>query len=95
MFVNGIVGIGKTETVKQYLKKYSGKYNNILWVSFKNSLEEMLTDDISVSVVGLNRIHEESDTEYCMRKLERMRALLIGINILVIDNMNSMEFIEN
>lgn len=89
IFVQGVMGIGKTEVVKRYLSKYKKKYNNVLWITLRSTLEEAIADDVAISICGLKRNREESDKDYAIRKIERMRVLLKDENLLVIDNANS------
>ena len=44
VFLHGIAGIGKSELVKAYAKKYKKSYRNILYIAYSGSLKQDITD---------------------------------------------------
>lgn len=86
VFVSGIAGIGKSELVKQYICHHKNEFDNILYWIYEGNLETMVCNETSVSIANFSRLPKENDTAYCKRKLEEIKTLLTGDNLIVIDN---------
>lgn len=85
VFVNGIPGIGKSEFIKAYAKKYGKDYANILYFNYNGSLEKLITnadfyDDVS----------SEDDAVRFKKHNRFIRSLKSG-TLIVIDNFNVTE----
>ncbi len=82
VFLHGIAGIGKSELVKAYAKKYKKSYRNILYISYSGSLKQDITD--------LNFVDDlqEDNEEERFRKHNRFLRSLKEDTLLIIDNFN-------
>ena len=82
VFLHGIAGIGKSELVKTYAKKYKKSYRNILYISYSGSLKQDITDLDFVD--DLQKDNEEER----FRKHNRFFRSLKEDTLLIIDNFN-------
>ena len=64
--------------------------NIALFLTYEGSMERMICDDTFLDIQGIKRAQEESDSNYCNRKIEKMQKLMKGNNLIVIDNLNVM-----
>lgn len=91
VFVSGIAGIGKSELIKHYICAHKKEYDNILYWTYNGDIDNMVAQDITVSVSGLQKIPEESDLQYAERKLRLVNELTSNSeNLIVIDNLNQL-----
>ncbi len=83
IFISGFAGIGKSEFVKAYAKKFKKEYGNILYFNYHGSLKEMITD---MDFAGDNL----SDDEHT-RFIKHIRFLksLRSDSLIIIDNFNT------
>ncbi len=88
LFVQGMGGIGKSEIVRQYCSLNREKYDNILYVNYLDSLVHAICDEIDI--VGIVREYNESDIQFCWRKVALLNQVLSGTSIFVIDNFDIM-----
>ncbi len=88
IFITGMGGIGKSSLVKAYLSNHRKQFDTILFVDFKDSIEETIADDRNIKINTLRQ--EESGTslhDYFFRKTEKLKELIADKKaILVIDN---------
>ncbi len=83
VFVQGVPGIGKSEFVKMYAKKYKKDYTNILYFNYNGDLKQMITD--------CDFADDRSDEDYAMRFKRHNRFLrsLKEDTLIIIDNFNT------
>jgi len=82
VFLHGIAGIGKSELVKAYAKKYKKSYRNILYIAYSGSLKQDITDLDFVDDL------QEDNEEERFRKHNRFLRSLKEDTLLIIDNFN-------
>lgn len=83
IFILGFAGIGKSEFVKAYAKKYKKEYRNILYFNYPGSLKEMITD---MDFVGDNATDDEQTR---FTKHIRFLKSLRSDSLIIIDNFNT------
>ena len=83
VFVHGIPGIGKSEFVKMYAKKYKKDYTNILYFNYNGDLRQMITD--------CDFADDRADEDEAMRFKRHNRFLrsLKEDTLIIIDNFNT------
>ena len=82
VFLHGIAGIGKSELVKAYAKKYKKSYQNILYIAYSGSLKQDIID-----LDFVDDLQEDSEEER-FRKHNRFLRSLKEDTLLIIDNFN-------
>ena len=82
IFISGFAGIGKSEFVKAYAKKYKEEYRNILYFNYPGSLKELITD---MDFVGDNATDDEHTR---FTKHIRFLKSLRSDSLIIIDNFN-------
>ena len=89
IFVTGMGGIGKSTIVRKFVSDNRDKFDNIIYLKFKESLCETIGDDLQFCIKGYNKEAEESSKDYFIRKISTARNLTVDTNtLLVIDNFN-------
>ncbi len=92
IFLYGIGGIGKTQIVKQYIQQYSKDYDTVVYATYKNSILEVVTGDAPFTLEPeLSRFIQsdgsaESDADYFVRKLNKIKEISDERTLIVIDN---------
>ncbi|MEE0946129.1 MAG: toll/interleukin-1 receptor domain-containing protein [Acutalibacteraceae bacterium] len=92
VFLYGIGGIGKTQIVKQYVKQYDSDYDTIVFATFKDSILSMVIDDAvfnlepNMSRYTMSDGTRESDIDFFLRKLEKIKSITDERTLIVIDN---------
>ncbi len=82
VFLHGIAGIGKSELVKAYAKKYKKGYLNILYIAYSGNLKQDIID-----LDFADDLQEDSEEER-FRKHNRFMRSLKEDTLLIIDNFN-------
>lgn len=83
VFISGFAGIGKSEFVKAYAKKYKKEYKNVLYFNYPGSLKEMITN---MDFIG----DSDTDDEHTrFTKHIRFLKSLRSDSLIVIDNFNT------
>lgn len=82
VFLHGIAGIGKSEFVKAYAKKYKKSYRNILYIAYSGSLKHDIMD-----LDFVDDLQEDSEEDR-FRKHNRFLRSLKEDTLLIIDNFN-------
>ena len=83
IFVSGIAGIGKSEFVKAYAATHSKEYTNILYFTYSDSLQKLISDiDFSDDLAS-------DDEETRFKKHNRFLRSLKENTLLIIDNFNT------
>ena len=83
VFISGFAGIGKSEFVKAYVKKFKKEYGNILYFNYHGSLKEMITD---MDFAGDN-LSDDEHTRFT--KHIRLLKSLRSDSLIIIDNFNT------
>ena len=83
VFISGFAGIGKSEFVKAYAKKFKKEYGNILYFNYHGSLKEMITD---MDFAGDN-LSDDEHTRFT--KHIRLLKSLRSDSLIIIDNFNT------
>lgn len=87
LFLTGMGGIGKSSLTRHFLSTERENYDTLLYLYYKNSIQDLITDDTSLMVNTIEQEAEETGRDYFQRKLRSLKRLLLGKNsILVIDN---------
>lgn len=88
VFVSGIMGIGKSEIIKQYAYVNQNSYSNILYWQYDGSLISMICNEEAVIIDNFTRYPKEDDKEYCFRKLKKLVSLSDDNTLIIIDNVD-------
>lgn len=87
LIVSGMGGIGKSTIVRAFLSNYRQHFDNLLYLPFKNTLLQTLSDDYTASISTTTKDSNESSVDYYRRKLTAFKNIVSGTNsLLVIDN---------
>ena len=88
LFITGMGGIGKSAFIREYLISRRGKFDTVLYVHYKDSIEATISNDNRIEINTLRQDDEaKTGTRYFDKKLQKIRALVRGtISVLVIDN---------
>ena len=82
IFITGFAGIGKSEFVKAYAKKYKKEYKNVLYFNYPGSLKETITN---MDFIG----DSDTDDEHTrFTKHIRLLKSLRSDSLIIIDNFN-------
>lgn len=86
--VTGMGGIGKSAFIRKYLVCRRNKFDTILYVHYKDSIEATISNDSNVEINTLRQDEEsKTATRYFDKKLQKIRELVRGTSsVLVIDN---------
>lgn len=87
--LQGIGGIGKSEIAKFYAVNYKNKYDTVVFVPFKESIEQTIIDDSAVSINGVLHNPNENDNEYFDRKLNELLRTTDEKTLFVIDGFDN------
>lgn len=87
LFLTGMGGIGKSSLVRYFLSAERENFDTLLYLYYKSSIQDLITDDTNLQVNTLEQEAEETGQDYFQRKLRKLKRLLFGKrSILVIDN---------
>lgn len=87
LFIVGMGGIGKSTLMRYFIARNTKKFDTVLYVNYNMSIVRTIIDDIQIQINTIEQDEHESSNEYFKRKLEVIRELAIGKNIvLIIDN---------
>lgn len=88
LFVTGMGGIGKSAFIREYLTRRRGKFDTVLYVHYKSSIEATISNDGNIEINTLRRDEEpQNGIRYFDKKLQKIRELVRGTSsVLVIDN---------
>ncbi len=83
IFIQGVVGIGKSEFVKKYAAEYRKEYTNILYFNYSGDLKQIIADcDFSD-----DNIEENEDIRF--KRHNRFLRSLKEDSLIIIDNFNT------
>lgn len=88
LFVTGMGGIGKSTFIREYLTCRREKFDTVLYVHYKGSIEATISNDSNIEINTLRQDEEPGiGTRYFNKKLQKIRELVRGTSsVLVIDN---------
>ena len=88
LFVTGMGGIGKSAFIREYLTRRRGKFDTVLYVHYKGSIEATISNDSNIEINTLRQDEEPKiGTRYFDKKLQKIRELVRETSsVLVIDN---------
>ena len=85
LFLEGIGGIGKSELAKQYALSHTDLYDRILFVTYVDSLQNLVCDSSQIEIDPLERRDEETDEGFFQRKMQIFRSLTDEHTLLIVD----------
>ncbi len=92
LFVSGVGGIGKSELVKQYAKKYKNEYDAVIFAPYVSNMNMLIADDTAVPVYNLFKYPEEQSEEqpkeYIERKWRKLKELCDEGTLIIVDNLD-------
>ena len=87
LFVTGMGGIGKSTVVREFAAENEEMFDQIIYIQFRGSVYEAITDDGQFYVNGCEKEDEESTEDYFARKMKMVRELTANTNALfILDN---------
>ena len=92
LFLYGIGGIGKTQIAKQYVKRYSGHYDTIIYAMYHGSIRELLLAEApfvmepALARYMLSDGDMEGDDAFLERKLKLFGELANERTLVILDN---------
>lgn len=89
-FLSGMGGIGKTALIKEFIFRYRGEFDGVLYLTYNGSLKRLIADDSAVRLNTVSGIDEEDLDDYYSRKMNALKTAATCKNILVvIDNFDN------
>ena len=88
LFVSGVGGIGKSELVKNYAKKYREEYDAVIFAPFVSSIKMAICDDLAVPVCNFESEEGEPQEEYFLRKMKKIQELCDARVLFIMDNLD-------
>ncbi len=88
LFVSGVGGIGKSELVKQYAKRYKNEYDAVIFAPYVSDMNMLIADDTAVPVYNLFKYPAEQPTEYIQRKWRKLKELCDESTLIIVDNLD-------
>lgn len=96
VFLQGMGGIGKTETSKKYAEVYGKEYYAVIFAEFNSSLTALFNDNniftftkpfISERLINIDG-SPETDEEFYQRKLTALRCAVNERTLIILDNVD-------
>ena len=85
--LSGMGGIGKSSLVRVYLAAHRNDYDAVVWMYDQGKGADIIADDTAVRINTVERMKEESISDYLDRKTSRLRDIVSTQHILaVVDN---------
>ena len=92
VFLHGIGGIGKTEIAKKYAFDHRNDYDTIIYATYEGNIKSMICNDspfttdpeVIRKMKGNGEL--ETDDEFYIRKLEKIKSLSSERTLIIIDN---------
>ncbi|MBE6783601.1 MAG: tetratricopeptide repeat protein [Ruminococcaceae bacterium] len=88
LFVSGVGGIGKSELVKQYAKKYKNEYDAVIFAPYVSDMNILIADDTAVPVYNFFKYPAEQPEEYVQRKWRKLKELCDEDTLIIVDNLD-------
>lgn len=87
IIVSGLGGLGKSTLVRQYIDEVRKDFDNIIVLSFTDSIIHTICDDNQLMVNIVERNKEETESDYYVRKVRGLKSAFEDESTLfVIDN---------
>ena len=91
VFVSGIGGTGKTELINFYVSLHYNEYDTIIIAKYESSLTDIIISEKYFNVSDISRNSIESNYEFAIRKLEKIKSFTNEKTLIVIDNFETTE----
>lgn len=91
LFVCGVGGIGKTELTKQFIRRYRERFRHVQYTVCADDLIQTIADDRMIQIRNFILQPDESLQDYYDRKMRKLSELLTAEDLLVLDNLASLE----
>ncbi len=99
VFLQGMGGIGKTETAKQYAIRYASNYETVVFAECNSTLRDLLNDNtvftLTAPFVSERLLNSEgmteTDEEFYRRKLTALRRAVNDKTLIVLDNVDTQD----
>lgn len=85
LFLEGIGGIGKSEISKQYVLRNRETYNNIVFLTYNNSIKNMVCDSNIIEIENVVQNEDNAD-DFFIKKMQIIRTICDEKTIFIIDN---------
>lgn len=85
LFLEGVGGIGKSEISKQYVLQNREAYDNIVFLTYSNSIKNMVCDPNIIEIENLAQSEENTD-DFFVQKMQIIRTLCDEKTLFIIDN---------
>lgn len=85
IFLEGIGGIGKSEIAKQYATEHRAEYENIVFVTYNNSLRSLICAPDGIEITELSRA-DMTDEEFVQKKMGIIRSMCDEKTLFIVDN---------
>ncbi len=85
VFLEGIGGIGKSETAKQYAVRYKSEYKNIVFATYNDSIKKLICDPTAFEIQGYEQANKNEE-EFFENKLQIIRSVCDEKTLFIIDN---------
>lgn len=87
LFVTGMGGIGKSTIVRKFASDNKERFDNLIYIQYKDNIIETLADDMQFCINGYEKNEEETTREYFWRKLKAAKELTDDTDsVLIVDN---------
>ncbi|MBO6261365.1 MAG: TIR domain-containing protein [Bacilli bacterium] len=94
VFLHGTGGIGKTQVAKKYVLDHRDEYETVIFTTYEGNVKELVINESSF-VLEPQMIRKskedgslESDDEFFIRKLKKIKALSDERTLIIIDNLD-------
>ena len=87
LFVTGMGGIGKSTIVRKFASENREKFDNLIYMQYRDSIVETITDDVQFCISGYEKKEEETTREYFLRKIKAAKELTSDTkSVIILDN---------
>ena len=87
LFVTGMGGIGKSTIVRKFASDNKERFDNLIYIQYKDNIIETVTDDMQFCINGYEKKEQETTREYFLRKLKAAKELIDDTeSVLIVDN---------